>query len=404
MCLRLLLGAALFGISLAGAYGQQQGFNLDQASGKLPKHVLPHAYKIELVPDLAQLSIATGRETVGFVGSVQIDIEVRQAVEQIIVNANDISIARATVDGAESKVEIDRHNQTATVRPPQTLDVGRHTLAIEYSGTILTHQEGLFYSTYDTPAGQRWVLATDLEPAGARRIFPGWDEPAFKATFRLSVTVPATFRALSNMPVVREHADGASRKIVTFATTPRMSSYLFVLAAGEYDRIATTWQASISASLFRVIRLRRAATRSTWRRVRSRISMNISASNIRCPSSTMFWCRAISTGAMENWGGVIYSERALLFDEAIGSEDDRKVVHEYVVHETGAPVVRQSRHHGVVGRTLAQRRFCFVDGKEAYRRVQSLDEGLGAHPRRQGKGHGQGCVTHRASGAAAGRG
>ena len=39
-------------------------------------------------------------------------------------------------------------------------------------------------------------------------------------------------------------------------------------------------------------------------------------------------------GAMENWGGVTYSERALLFDETIGSEDDRKVVHEYVVHET----------------------------------------------------------------------
>ena len=84
------------------------------------------------------------------------------------------------------------------------------------------------------------MLATDLEPSGARRIFPGWDEPAFKATFSLSVTVPSNFRAVSNMPVIREHADGASRKIVTFAATPRMSSYLFVLAAGEYDRIATT--------------------------------------------------------------------------------------------------------------------------------------------------------------------
>ena len=65
------------------------------------------------------------------------------------------------------------------------LCVGRHTLAIEYSGTILSRQEGLFYSTYDTPAGRRWVLATDLQPTGARRIFPGWDEPAFKATFSL---------------------------------------------------------------------------------------------------------------------------------------------------------------------------------------------------------------------------
>ena len=101
--------------------------------------------------------------------------------------------------------------------PPRPLSVGHHKLEIEYSGTILRDQEGLFYSTYDTPAGRRWVLATDLEPSGARRIFPGWDEPAFKATFSLSVVVPANFRAVSNMPVIREHADGVSHKIVTFA-------------------------------------------------------------------------------------------------------------------------------------------------------------------------------------------
>ena len=61
--------------------------------------------------------------------------------------------------------------------------------------------------------------------------------------------------------------------------------------------------------------------------------MTISASNIRCPSSTTLLVPRNFTGAMENWGGVIYSERALLFDEATGSGDDRKVVHEYVVHE-----------------------------------------------------------------------
>ena len=64
---------------------------------------MPHAYKIALVPDLSQLSIATGRETVGFFGSVQIDIEVLQAVEQITVNANDISFARATVEAPKAR-------------------------------------------------------------------------------------------------------------------------------------------------------------------------------------------------------------------------------------------------------------------------------------------------------------
>ena len=333
--MRILLGvnAALFVLSLALVQAPAATSGAGKTSGKLSKGVVPHAYKIALVPDLAQLSIATGRETVGFVGSVQIDIEVLQAVEQITVNANDISIARATVDGAQSKVEIDRQSQIATVRPPQTLDVGRHTLAIEYSGTILTHQEGLFYSTYDTPAGQRWVLATDLEPAGARRIFPGWDEPAFKATFELSVTVPANFRALSNMPVAAERADGPSRKIVTFETTPRMSSYLFVLAAGEYDRIATTSQ---GVDIGVVVPGHQVA--------QGRYALDVAARTLAyfneyfgvkypLPKLDNILVPRNFTGAMENWGGVIYSEQALLFDEAIGSADDRKVVHEYVVHE-----------------------------------------------------------------------
>jgi aminopeptidase N len=334
MCLRVLLGAALFSISLATAYSQQRGFDLDHAPGKLSRHVLPHAYEIELVPDLAQLSIATGRERVGFNGTVQIDIEVRQPVRAIVLNATDISFARAIIDGVEAKFEVDSRNQTVAIAPPQMLSVGRHTLTIEYSGTILTHQEGIFYSTYDTPNGPRWVLATDLEPSGARRIFPGFDEPAFKATFRLSLAVPSTFRALSNMPIVREQANGATRKIVTFAPTPRMSSYLFVLVAGEYDRIATTVEGvdigvvvpghQVDQGRYALGVAARALTYFN----------NYFGIKYPLPKLDHVLVPRNFEGAMENWGGVTYSERALLFDETIGSEDDRKVVHEYVVHET----------------------------------------------------------------------
>ncbi len=333
MRLRLLISATVLGLSLSCAHSQELAFNLDQASGKLPKHVVPHAYRIELVPDLAKLSMATGQERVSYSGTVQIDIEVRQQVEAIILNANEISFAGATIDGVASKVEVDSSNQTAKILSPSKLNVGRHTLAIEYSGTILTHQEGLFYSTYDAPGGRRWVLATDLEPSGARRIFPGWDEPEFKATFSLSVRLPASFRAVSNMPVIREQADGATHKIVTFATTPRMSSYLFVLAAGEYDRISTT-VAGVDIGV----------VTPGYQVAQGRYALDVAARTLAyfnnyfgvkypLPKLDNIVVPRNFTGAMENWGGVIYSERALLFDEAVGSSDDRKVVHEYVVHE-----------------------------------------------------------------------
>ena len=123
MRLHLLISTTLLGLSLVCTYGQELGFSPGQAMGKLPKDVLPHAYKIELVPDLAQLSMATGRERVGFKGIVQIDIEVRRPVEAIVLNANDISFLRVATDGAVSKVEVDQRSQTAKIIPPQTLSV-----------------------------------------------------------------------------------------------------------------------------------------------------------------------------------------------------------------------------------------------------------------------------------------
>jgi aminopeptidase N len=330
---RSLLCAALLGLGLACAHGAEPIFNFDTTPGKLPKDVLPHAYRIELVPDLERIGIAAGRENVEFTGTVQIDIEVRRPVDAIILNAADITFARAAIDGVAATVAVDSRTQTAKIISPRMLSVGPHTLGIEYSGTILSRPEAFFYSTYDTPTGRRWVLATDLQPTGARRIFPGRDEPAFKATFTLSVVVPATFRAMSNMPAVREEADQAGRKIVTFATTPRMSSYLFVLMAGEFDRIATSAE---GVDIGVVVPRHQVAQGRYALGVAPRVLTYLTDYfGVRYPLPKLdnILVPGNFSGAMENWGGITYGAPSLLIDPASASEDDRQSVHEYVVHE-----------------------------------------------------------------------
>src|SRR5262249_4994435 len=120
---------------------------------------------------------------------------------------------------------------------PRAIEVGRYKLRIAYSGRIYKDGRGIYSIDYRTDDGRKQMIASHSEPSDARRIFPGWDEPAFKATFDLSVTVPERSMAVSNMPVAHEEPTRNGGKHVSFERTPMMSTYLFVLVAGELERV-----------------------------------------------------------------------------------------------------------------------------------------------------------------------
>src|SRR5262249_61216731 len=66
---------------------------------------------------------------------------------------------------------------------------------------------------------------------------PCCDEASYKASLALTGPVPPPLTAVSNIPVAREEPVTPSLKQVTFAPTPKMSSYLVVLAVGEFERL-----------------------------------------------------------------------------------------------------------------------------------------------------------------------
>src|SRR5262249_24481305 len=127
--------------------------------------------------------------------------------------------------------------QTVTFDFPRPIAAGHHQLRVDFAGRINSFARGLFYVDYPAPGGRKRMISSHLEPADARRILPGWDEPAFKASIALTVTVPQALLAVSNMPVSSEEPAGEGRKRIAFRPTPRMSSYLFVLTAGDLERI-----------------------------------------------------------------------------------------------------------------------------------------------------------------------
>jgi len=224
----LHVGLMLVFALAAGRTLAESPFSFDATPGKLPKTVVPLHYALDLTPDLDKLT---------FSGSESVDIEVTAPTERLVLNAVEMTIEAAAVDGeAAPEISTDTAAQTVTFAFPHAIAAGRHQLRISFAGRINRFARGLFMVDYPTAEGRKRMISSHLEPADARRIFPSWDEPAFKASIALTVTVPQAFLAVSNMPVAQEQPTGDGNKRVAFHPTPRMSSYLFVLAAGDLER------------------------------------------------------------------------------------------------------------------------------------------------------------------------
>src|SRR6266700_3772155 len=229
----MVVAAAILILPMTGAASAEPPYSFQTSPGKLPKTVVPLGYAIELTPDLESLALS-GAETV--------DIDVREPTARLTLNAVDTTFGSVTIDddAQRADVTLDTAAETATLAFPQALTTGAHRLRIAFTARINKFGRGLFSVDYPTDSGMKRRLSSQLEPADARRIFPCWDEPAFKATFALTVTVPRSHLAVGNMPITSEQPVAPDLKRVTFAPTPKMSSYLFVFTTGELDADGVT--------------------------------------------------------------------------------------------------------------------------------------------------------------------
>ena len=212
-CRRLCFAA--FCCSLAPAAWCGAPFSFESAPGRLPKNVVPLSYDVAIVPDADALRL-TGTESVR--------LQFRAATATVQFNSLNETLSHVLLDGKPVKSVASNDEQqltTVTLTKPAT---GLHTLRFSYSGKIETQPVGLFAQKYTKPGGGEGVLlSTQMEATDARRMFPCWDEPAFRATFHLSVTVPASWATVGNMPIARRTVHG-QLATVSFQRSPKMPS------------------------------------------------------------------------------------------------------------------------------------------------------------------------------------
>src|SRR5436305_7848505 len=285
----------------------EKPFDFASTPGKLPKQVRPTEYAIWFKPDLKKLTFA-GRETV--------KLNVEKSSREIVLNALDLTITDAEIDGKtvpKTAIKFDGKNELLTIASPQELTPGEHALALKFTGKINQFGRGLFYAKYqeEGTGAKKMFLGTQFEATDARRLFPCWDEPVFRARFQLAAVVPENWMAVSNMPVASEKKV-AGGKEVRFAATPPMSSYLNVFVAGELDFI----ESRSGPTQLRVIATKGKAEMG-------RYALEATAQILQyyneyfgvvypLPKLDQIAIPGGFGGAMENWGGITYYESKLL--------------------------------------------------------------------------------------------
>ena len=306
-------------------------FNFETTPGKLPKDVLPKSYDIQLKPNIEKLT---------FSGSETVTLDVRKPVKTITLNVNTVTIASAKLSKADGKAEqyaritIDPPKETATLAFDTEIPSGQHLISVDFTGKINEAPKGLYYARYQEQgsSAKKIMLGTNMEPSDARRMFPCWDEPSFRAKFRLGATLPANFTVVSNMPVESEKKIGAEKE-VRFAETPRMSSYLIVLCAGELDAIygeADGTKIGIVTTKGKA-GMGRYALESAEKILK--YYNEYFGEKYPLPKLDLIAVPGGFGGAMENWGGITFYESYLLFDPANSSETTKQNIFNLIAHE-----------------------------------------------------------------------
>ena len=316
---------SMFRLAAVAAVLSLTGLAQHANAQRLPKTVVPEHYTLYLVPDLKAATF-TGDET--------IDVTLAAASKTITLNAAEITFKTVTAtvgSGAPvaATVSLDADKQQATFTFPSELPAGKVKLAIAYTGILNGELRGFYLSK----TAKRSYAVTQFESTDARRAFPSFDEPAFKATYDISLTVDAGDTVISNTNMIADKPAAAGLHTVTFATTPKMSTYLVAFLVGDFKCVSGEADGTP---------IRACATPGQEEKGRFALSAaeyilhyynNYFGIKYPMPKLDMIGIPDFEAGAMENFGAITYRETAFLIDEKTASLGQKKEVASVVAHE-----------------------------------------------------------------------
>ncbi|HUD10876.1 MAG TPA: M1 family metallopeptidase, partial [Candidatus Saccharimonadia bacterium] len=294
---------------------------------RLFDEIVPRRYTLDLIVRMEKAE-TMGREVVYF--------DLAAPTRTLVFHAAGLTILSGRLDGTTESAGIVVHPQDLTVAFTfeTILPKGSHELDIQFKGSISNSMHGLYRSDYLDGSRKKWLATTQFEAVHAREAFVCIDEPAAKAVFEVSLTVPEAMAALSNANVSHEETSSEGYKKVQFAPTPVMSTYLLAFLVGEFEYVEDT---ASDGTLVRVY-----ATPGKTSQLGFALDTTIRIlpyfndyfdTHYPLPKLDLIAVPDFSAGAMENWGAITFRETALLLDPDKTSLANKQRVAEVIAHE-----------------------------------------------------------------------
>ncbi len=298
---------------------------------RLPTNVAPSNYRLELTPNI---------DAASFEGRVTVALDVTAATSTIQFNSVDLNLEAITVTGADgvarsATAELDTTYERATISFSPALPLGPATLEIKYRGELTDKLVGFYRSSYKDDDGvTQWIATTQFEATDARRAFPCWDEPTFKATFDVTLNVPANLAAYSNSPIVSETPNGDGTRKVVFGRTMKMSTYLVAFVVGPFQE---TVALDVRGTPLRVVVPKGKLHLADYALSAGEFALSFFSDYFDIPypgdKLDLVAVPDFAFGAMENLGCVTFRESALLVDPQSASLAELERVADVVAHE-----------------------------------------------------------------------
>lgn len=297
---------------------------------KLPRCVKPIRYKLCLTPYFKNFT---------FKGKLTIEVQVVKKTNVIKLNALGLNIQNITlrIKGTQippKDIELCNETETLTINFNSALDTGIYELEIRYSGILNDILRGFYRSKVTNENGiDRYCALTYFVPTDARRCFPCWDEPSFKAIFDVNVICDSALVALSNMPEKSAVSIEPGITLHKFESSPIMSTYLLCIIVGDYSYIEDSYHD---------VKIRVYAPKNKIEQGSFALEVAVKClafygdyfqMSYLLPKLDLIAISDLDVGAMENWGLITYRESLLLVDSKNTSSVMKEHVALTVAHE-----------------------------------------------------------------------